>query len=101
MEVLGMIHIILLQGYSLSESPSQRSTAKAFNGVSICCNVAGVVWYIFLVLAAIAVFLAHYFINKSYNDQVYSFGCYSQCPPDFIETTPDYDGGSGCLMVCS
>ena len=80
----------LLQGYSLSDSQSheQRKAAKAFHGVSLCCNIATLVLYGIYALFFI-IMLAVYFSKRKES-------CYSTCTS---HSYYDYSEDS-CSDVC-
>ena len=105
---------MFLQGYTLSDSPEahQRSTAKAFHGVSFCCSVASMVWFAVAVLATIIVMGAligtGYFADNQYYDYVGHYGgCWMDCPQsrydNAYESSGDFYnyGGDRCIQVCA
>ena len=77
----------LLQGYSLSDSQSheQRKAAKAFHGVSLCCNIASIVLYVVYGLGLIITLAVYFSVIKE--------SCHSTCD--------GYNGHSNCVQVCS
>lgn len=99
------------QGYSLSNSQSsaQRSTAKAFHGVSLCCSIASIVWYVVAVVATIITLGTLFGLGYFHRYYSTEFGCWQQCPPDWYYDDAFESSGSGlyidppprCVTVCS